>query len=146
MPQKKKKVKQKEKKSQIISEISDMVNNTEYEELSEREICTIIANKYKNNVDTIRTWWKRAKTKKDKIHGNCILTNVDEELLVGILIAFSHSHSPISKARFLKLVRDMFNLKSGWDANGWYLRFMERNREHISSKICTRNTIRKDLS
>jgi hypothetical protein len=82
-------------------EISNIVENNGNAKKSEREICTEIAEKYEMNSEAVRSIWKRHKSNKDGTHGNQLISNTDELVLVGVLEGFSLSHSPLSKQKFL---------------------------------------------
>lgn len=121
-------------KAKIISEFSDIVKNMGNEKKSEREIARMLADKYGISDETIRTWWKTGKAKKLKSHGNMLLSNQDESVLVGILEGFSLSHVPLSRAKFLETVREIFLLPSDWEGYVWYNGFMERHSDFLNSR------------
>ena len=118
---------------EIINEIKLMLESND-QQLSEREICTMISLKYEKKVETIRSLWKYKKKKKNKQHGNQLLTDEDESILVGVLEAFSLSHSPLSKTRFLSLVKKFHSFPSGWTGFDWYRSFLKRHKTSLSSR------------
>ncbi len=54
-------------------------------------------------------------------------------MLVGVLEAFSLLHSPLSKERFLKVVRDLFKLGEDWSSYHWLNDFMYRHKDRLNS-------------
>jgi hypothetical protein len=133
---------EKDLKVKIISEIIDELAKLENSTSSEREICNIVAIKNGVNENTVRTWWRRSKSQKEKTHGNQLISDDEEKLLVGVLEGFSLSHSPISKQKLLEIVRLLFKLPAKWEGYGWYYRFISRHKDSLNS--CTVQAIQSE--
>jgi len=101
---------------------------------STRQICKDIAYKYGYKEETIRSIWKRNKQSKIKIHGNRMITNIDELMLVGILEAFSQWQSPLSRRQFLILVRNLYKKPITWNGTHWYYNFIHRHKKHLCER------------
>ena len=103
----------KEENVKIIEEINQKLQQSNGT-LSERKACSEVADEYGKKEETIRSIWKRSRVEKEKDHGNQLLTNHQEKVLVGVLEAFSLSHSPLTNTKCINLVRDMNQLGEEW--------------------------------
>lgn len=65
--------------------------------------------------------------------GGCKLTPDQQELLVGVLQAFSIANLPLSNTQVRYLVWERWEVKVG---SGWLRRFVSRHREHLSRRAC----------
>jgi rubrerythrin len=70
-----------------------------------------------------------------KSHGNQILTDSQEAILVGVLEAFSLKHTPLSKTLFLKMVKTEYNLPADWLGKHWYKGFLDRHKDKLQQGV-----------
>jgi hypothetical protein len=127
---KRKAIKKSEMSELILTDINSLLSHPNNQK-SEREICTIVAEKYGKEPETIRSLWKYNKQKKFKAHGNQLLTDSQEATLVGVLEAFSLKHTPLTKTLFLKIVKTEYNLPADWLGKDWYQGFLSRHSDQL---------------
>jgi hypothetical protein len=74
---------------------------------------------------------RRSQQKKLEKKKNRVLSNEDEELLVGILESFSLIHIPLTRQELLNTVRKNFELPSNWKGDRWYDGFIKRHKDQL---------------
>jgi hypothetical protein len=62
---------------------------------------------------------------------NRLLTDDEENTLVGVLEAFSLVHMPLTRTEFLNDVRNHYQFGENWTGDRWYSLFMKRHKEHL---------------
>jgi hypothetical protein len=97
-----------------------------------RQICYKLTENSNLSWETLRTRVKRAMKQKEKKHGNRLLSDLDELVLVGILLAFDSASMPLSRGALLEIVRSCFIHDDQWDGSSWFRRFISQHSEYIS--------------
>ena len=120
----------KETKSKIIEDVKALMSTNEH---TERRACEIIAQKYKQNTNTVRSLYRSSLKPKEKLHGNCLLTAEEEYILVGVLRGFSTCSLPKSRQDTIDIVRRWKNLGEKWKGGSWFDKFVLRHSDVISS-------------
>jgi len=118
----------KETKSKIIEDVKALMSTNEH---TERRACEIIAQKYKQNTNTVRSLYRRSLKPKEKLHGNCLLTAEEEYILVGVLRGFSTCSLPKSRQDTIDIVRRWKNLGEKWKGGSWFDKFVLRHSDVI---------------
>jgi hypothetical protein len=67
-----------------------------------------------------------------RLHGNQLLTDQDELILVGILLAFDSASTLLSRNCFLEIVRSCFIHDPVWDGSSWFRLFLKRHHNHLT--------------
>lgn len=114
------------------NEIDEINKRISAGESSVRAITREIAAKYGKKSETIRKAYLRSKEKKNKQHGNRLLTDAEEKQLCAIILAFSAVGMPFTRTMFLTFVRKIWNFGDDWRGDSWFSGFADRHEDLIS--------------
>lgn len=77
--------------------------------------------------------YRRHQTDAGAAHGNAVLTREQEQVLVGVVQAFSISNLPFSRPQLQAVVSDRFGAAVSRE---WVNRWLARHRSHLSLRAC----------
>lgn len=77
-----------------------------------RDLCREISRKYSVNYETLRSAVKLDSKKRERVHGNCLLTDAQENRLVGYCLAMEELGAPVTKRQVRIIVDKWYNLKT----------------------------------
>lgn len=73
----------------------------------------------------------RASKARKRLHGNQLLSDIDEIALAGFLRCYAKQKNPLKLHEIIEYVRKWKNLKAKWDGWSWVRGFMRRNAEFL---------------
>ena len=83
------------------------------------------------NPETLRKQYYRSLKPKEKVHGNCILTEEEEQGVLGALLAFASVNKPLNVQQVTKIICELKNLSSPRAGEKTALRLLSRHSEEL---------------
>ena len=106
-----------------------MIKLREDNGMSERKAARAVVEKYPHeNVKALRKHHRHCGGHLVKTNLHQLLTNAQEDALVGVIQGFSIANQPLSEVQIIRMVRKEFKLGDEWRGDDWYNSFISRHR------------------
>ncbi len=79
-------------------------NLVDNDEMSIREVCSVVAAEKNLNSDALRAAFRRSEKNEGKRHGNAILTEEEEKTIVGFILAFDMNSLPLTNKKIRQVI------------------------------------------
>ena len=117
-------------KRTIIQEISRLLTDGS----SKREAAKMIAEKYGLKFERVRKWILGDFARKLKSHDNQMLTDAEEQILLGWIVAHSQANRPLTPSFIALAAKKVFRTKKHGSLRGWTASFLERHDAYLTQR------------
>ena len=107
------------KRAKIREEVKDLIDGG----MSVREASVVVASHHDMSDNTVRSDYIRNNKSPERSHGNQMLSNLEEAVLVGVCVSCASAGIPLDRKQLLDLVRvEHSHSKLGFKIRVWRLR------------------------